>query len=87
MAYVKLNHAKLRDLMAKTGTNPADLARSLGLSRQLVSYILHAGGRKHITRLAKYFDCKESDLSVYSTSRVKLPQDFEIVNNKVRKTR
>jgi len=55
------------------------------LSRQLVSYILWNGGRKHVSKLAKYFNCKESDLLINNTPRVRLPAGFEIVNNKVRK--
>ena len=82
MAFTKLNHTKLYEFMARTGTRPCDLARSLGLSRQVINYILHNGGRKYITKLAKYFDCEEHELAI---PKAIVPKGFQTVNDKVRK--
>jgi hypothetical protein len=85
MALIKLNHEKIRDLMACTATRPADLAKSLEFSRQLTHYILHKGGRKHARAIADFFKCKEADLLETWEPRVKTPKRFQVKNKKARK--
>ena len=82
MAFTKLNHNKLQELMDRKCIRPADLAKSLGVSRQMANYIVHHGGRNYALRLARVLGCEEADIIYNVTRRVK---GYEIVNNKVRK--
>jgi hypothetical protein len=68
MAYIKLNHIKVRKLMLRDRLRPADLAKKLGKDRQTVNYILNWGGRKYAIPLAEIFGCTEKELLV-ETSR------------------
>lgn len=68
MAFVKLDHAKIRKLMKQNLMRPIDLANKIGKDRQTVHYILNIGGIKYADQLAKIFGCKKSDLLV-DTSR------------------
>lgn len=60
MAFKKLNHMQVWKQMAKHNLRPKDLVAPLGVSRQMVNYILYKGGRKYAKKLAKIFGCKES---------------------------
>ena len=64
MAFQKLNHEKVIQLMRKCYMRPADLAKLLKTNRQTVNYILHWGGRKYAADLAKIFGCKKEDLLI-----------------------
>ena len=69
MAYIKLNHEKVRELMSQNLLRPIDLAKKIGKDRQTVNFILYYGGVKYADQLAKIFNCKRADLLVDNTSR------------------
>jgi len=65
MAYVKLNHEKVNQMMRRKIWRPVDLAANLGISKQHVNYILKKGGLKYAPKLAELFDCAENELKIY----------------------
>ena len=73
MALIRLNNRLVREMAAKKLLRPADVSRTLGVSRQMGNYIMHYGGLKYAASLARLFGCKERDLlmSVPSTAKHK----------------
>ncbi len=84
MAFTKLNRHKLQLEMNRLDLRPIDLAKRLGISRQLMNYILYNGGVKYVPQLSVIFDCDEEDLTFIT---VRTPSNREVVNNKVRKVK
>ena len=82
MAFIRLNHAKVREEMARLFMRPVDLARKLGVNRQTANYIIHRGGVIYSSRLAKIFGHRET---YFLCTELKMPEGMSIVNNKVRK--
>jgi hypothetical protein len=64
MALIKLNNDYVRDLMARARMRPVDMARVLGVSKQLANHIIHHGGVSYAASLARIFDKKEIELLV-----------------------
>jgi DNA-binding Xre family transcriptional regulator len=64
MAYMKLNHKIVKIKMNKKNIRSTDLANKLGISRQLMHYILHIGGVKYAKKLSIHLGCKEKDLLI-----------------------
>ena len=90
MSVAKLNHKLLQKLMETSGVRALDMARDLGVSKQMGNYIIHHGGLKYAAALAKRFDCKEKDLifvppPVPRPTLVRLPPGMVMVNGKLRR--
>lgn len=64
MSYLKLDHKKVEMRMNRMLIRPADLARKLHVSRQMANYILHQGGVKYASKLAKILNCEREFLTV-----------------------
>lgn len=62
MELIRLDHEAVRGLARAKKMRPVDIARQLGVSRQLGHYILHKGGLKHAAALARLFDVRVSEL-------------------------
>ena len=84
MALVRLNNQLIQELMKQKLMRPIDLAKTLGISRQLVNHVIYHGGMKYVARLAVLFDCKVSDLLI-GVARLRLPAGVTMVNGKVRR--
>jgi DNA-binding Xre family transcriptional regulator len=86
MATIRLNHPLIQKKMAEKFIRPTDLAKKLGVSKQMVFFILNKGGYKYVDKLAAAFDCRVSELLiVWPEKPMKLPKGYEIINRKVRK--
>lgn len=88
MSKIKLNNKLLQTLMERSGVTAKELAAHLGVSKQMMNYIIHHGGLKYAAALAKRFDCKESDLTHSPPPREKgysLPPGFELVKGVLRR--
>ncbi len=64
MALIRLNHDKLLELMIDARLRPCEVAKRLGVSRQMMNYILYRGGTVYAGKLARIFRCAEADLLV-----------------------
>lgn len=82
MAFTKLNHERLQKEMKRTGLRAIDLARLLCVSRQMMNYIIHKGGKKYAPYLARIFGRKTEDMIV--PERLRTPKRLKVINNKVR---
>ena len=80
MSYLRLNRDKVRYQMEVMGFTPAELARQLGESRQLTSYILKEGGPNYAPRLGEVLKCDPMDLI---ESNIRLPKGFGISKGKI----
>jgi len=80
MSHLRLNRDKIRYRMEVMGFTPAELARQLGESRQLTSYILKEGGPNYAPRLGEVLKCDPMDLV---ESSVRCPKGFGISKGKV----
>ena len=79
MAFIKLNHKAVQKEMIRAGLRAADLAKRLGVSRQMVNYIKNTGGISYAGRLARIFKCEKDTLIVSTIPKTR----FVVVNNKV----
>ena len=85
MALVRLNNQLIQELMKQKLMRPIDLAKTLGISRQLVNHVIYHGGMKYVARLAVLFDCKVSDLLIGVVRTLRLPAGTTMVDGKVRR--
>jgi transcriptional regulator with XRE-family HTH domain len=86
MAFMKLNHTRLREEMARTNMRQSDLAKIFGISRQMAYYISHKGGRAYASRLAKLFNCLEESLLFAALGvppNLRMPEGSSIVNGQI----
>jgi len=71
MALVKLNHGLVGELLARKFIRPTDMAKKLGVSKQMGNYILHTGGLKYARKLAKILGCEVNSLLLNVPSKAK----------------
>jgi hypothetical protein len=84
MANVRLNHKVVQQKMAEKYLRPIDLSGKLGVSPQMVQFILYKGGFKYAEKLSIIFDCRVSELLV-TYQPVLRSKEHKLVNHKVRK--
>lgn len=85
MSNSKMNHAEIKRIMKEKGIRLTPLSVKMGMSRQMLHYILNSGSLKYVTMVAEALGVSVAE--IITPTPLRLPAGYGIVDNKVRITR